>query len=385
MLIAILLTVLVTLSAYAVNTVFMEITRTELRMACDAAAKAGIIRLGSSQSQATARTLAKSIAQLNPVAGRQLALSDGQIEFGNAVRNVSGTYVFTANATPLNSCRVTGSLNASMIFGGFLPMTSFTPTQQSVVMRVNHDIVLVLDRSASMAFDTSNSEFNYPADRSFGTNFQNYFSTPSPTGSRWKYLADAVAVFNNTLKTRQLDAQVALVTYSENYTFGDYSCTQASLDVPFTKTYTLIDSEMTEWNNKELLGNTNMEAGLTLGRNTLVGTGSRITAQRTIIFLTDGVPTSGNTNIQNIVSGYRTNDKIVTHVITFGGQAATGANQTRMQQTAANGNGKYYHAPIVPHYPMCSEKLPKVYLRSLSINYVTPLYKSTNSPGCHDR
>jgi Mg-chelatase subunit ChlD len=364
-LVAILMTVLVTLSVFAINLVYMEITRTELRIACDAAAKAAIVRLGSSQSQSNARSYAQTVAQLNPVAGSQLTLSSGQIEFGYASRNAGGTYTFIANQTPLNSARVTGSRNVGMIFGGFLSTTSFTPQQQSIVMRVNHDIALVLDRSGSMAFDTTNSEFGYPADRNFGTNFQNYFTSPSLTNSRWKYLSDAVTAFNTVLTTRQLDAQVALTTFAEDYTFGSFSSVEASTDVPLTKTYSQISSKMTEWNTKVLVGDTNIEAGLAQGRAALIGANSRLTAQRTIILLTDGVPTSGTTNLATIAANYRA-EGIVTHVITFGGQAASGANQTRMQNTAASGYGQYYHAPdsatLTSVFRQIAEGLPAVYI-----------------------
>lgn len=364
-LVAILMTVLVTLSVFAINLVYMEITRTELRIACDAAAKAAIVRLGSTQSQSTARTFAKTIAQKNPVGGGQLSLTNAQIEFGYATRSGSGAYTFTKNQTPLNSARVTGSRNVGMIFGGFLTTTSFTPTQQSIVMRVNHDIALVLDRSGSMAFDSSSSEFAYPPDRNFGTNFQNYFATPSLTASRWKSLSDAVSEFTNVLTTRQLDAQVALTTFSEDYTFGSFSSVEASTDVPLTKTYAQINTKMADWNTKVLVGDTNIEAGLAQGRSALIGTGSRLTAQRTIILLTDGVPTSGSTNLATITAGYRSQG-IVTHVITFGGQAASGTNQTRMQSTATSGYGQYYHAPnsatLNSVFRQIAEGLPAVYI-----------------------
>jgi len=294
-----------------------------------------------------------------------LSLADAQIEFGNASRTGSGAYTFTANQTPLNSARVTGSRSVGMIFGGFLTTTSFTPQQQSIVMRVNHDIALVLDRSGSMAFDTTNAEFAYPVDRSFGTNFQNYFATPSLTASRWKALSDAVTAFNTVLTTRQLDAQVALTTFAEDYTFGSFSSVEASTDVALTKTYSQISTKMTEWNNTVLVGDTNIEAGLAQGRAALIGTNSRVTAQRTIILLTDGVPTSGSTNLSTIAANYRTQG-IVTHVITFGGQAASGANQTRMQNTATSGYGQYYHAPnsttLNSVFRQIAEGLPAVYI-----------------------
>ena len=54
-LVAFLMIVLAGLAAFSINVVFMETTRTELRAACDAASKAAVVNLGSSQSESTAR------------------------------------------------------------------------------------------------------------------------------------------------------------------------------------------------------------------------------------------------------------------------------------------------------------------------------------------
>ncbi len=75
--VAILMSVLVTLSVFAINLVYMEITRTELRshvMLLPKPQSSG----GSTQSQSSARSFAKTIAQKNPVGGGQLSLSDAQ-------------------------------------------------------------------------------------------------------------------------------------------------------------------------------------------------------------------------------------------------------------------------------------------------------------------
>jgi Mg-chelatase subunit ChlD len=174
-----------------------------------------------------------------------------------------------------------------------------------------------------------------------------------------------VTAFTNVLTTRQLDAQVALTTFAEDYSFGTFTSDESSTDVPLTKTYSQITAKMTEWNTKVLVGDTNIEAGLAEGRSALTGTGTRVTAQRTIILLTDGVPTSGSTNLATIAANYRA-EGIVTHVITFGGQAASGTNQTRMQNTAASGYGQYYHAPdsatLTSVFRQIAEGLPAVYV-----------------------
>ncbi len=363
-LVAFLMIVLAGLAAFSINVVFMETTRTELRAACDAASKAAVVNLGSTQSETSARSFAQNIAARNSVAGQPLALTSSQVIFGNAARDTSGKFIFTPGALPLNSARVNADVQVNMLIRGLLTTSGFRPTMTSTAARVDHDICLVLDRSASMAFDLSDKEFQYPSDRTSGTTFQNYFLPPSPTGSRWKSLSDAVGVFVTTLQTRQLDAQVSVVTYSEAFSFGEYTCTQASKDVSLTKNYTLVTNCMTNWGKEELLGDTNIEAGLTLGRSTLTGTGSRKTAQRTLILLTDGVPTAGNTDLGAQALAARTTDRIITHTIAFGGQASVTANKNRLQAAADNGNGKFYLAPssseLTTTFRAIAEGLPAV-------------------------
>jgi Ca-activated chloride channel homolog len=223
-----------------------------------------------------------------------------------------------------------------------------------VATRISHDIVLVLDRSGSMAFDLSASEFVYPPDRSvLGSPLQCYFMPPSPTASRWKALCDAVNAFTTTLTARNLDVHVALVTYADTWSFGNYSVTQATLDVPLpsdpqmtlASNCSQITNAMNAWGQKAIMGNTNIEAGLTIAKNEVTGSHSRTVADRTIILLTDGVATSGSLDIAGIALANRQNSQIMTHVITFGGQAAVGSVQTTMQNAAQNGNGNFYNAP----------------------------------------
>ena len=151
----------------------------------------------------------------------------------------------------MNSSRVTGTVTPSLFMTSFLPVNSFSTTQVSLTTRVSHDIVLVLDRSASMAFDLSANEFSYPADVSAGKNpLQIYFTPPSATASRWKALTDAVNSFVTVLQARNLDVHVGLVTYSETYSFGTYACTEASLDVQPTSNLSSITTAMNTWGQR---------------------------------------------------------------------------------------------------------------------------------------
>lgn len=361
---------LLILAAFAVNVAYMQLVRQQLRITCDSAAKAALVNYGATNSQTSATAFAQTVSNNNRVAGQQLNLSTSNILFGNAKQGSGGVYSFTAGGSPTNAVQVTAKVSPPLFLQTFLPLSLgvFSPSETSLSTRVSHDICLVLDRSASMAFDLSSNEFSYPSDVSAGKNpLQVYFSPPSSTASRWQALTVAVNSFVSTLQTRNLDVDVALVTYAETYTFGSYASTEASLDVQLTPNYSLISTGMAAWGQQPLLGDTNIQAGLTLAQAELTGPRARAVADRTIILLTDGVATSGNTNIASLTLANRTNSQIVTHVITFGGQASSGAAQTQMMQAAANGNGMYFSAPSAAQlqqaFQTIADSLPAVLIK----------------------
>ncbi len=72
-------------------------------------------------------------------------------------------YAFTSGGTPTNSVQLTGTVNPPLFITTFLPISKFTTTQVSVATRVCYDICLVLDRSASMAFDLEPKRVHHPA------------------------------------------------------------------------------------------------------------------------------------------------------------------------------------------------------------------------------
>ena len=180
-LIAIILPILLLVSAVAINVAYMEMTREELRVTCDSAAKAALIHLGKTQSQSAARTFGRTVSNQNLVNGQPLNIPDSMIEFGNASKT-GGVYVFSPGVTPLNASRVTGTVNRPFLIDALLPIHSFSTTKSSLTIRASHDIVLVLDRSGSMAFDMSSNEFNYPSDRKAGTVVQKLFHAAQSHG-----------------------------------------------------------------------------------------------------------------------------------------------------------------------------------------------------------
>jgi len=365
-LVAVLLPILAVMVGFAVNVAYMEMVRTQLRISCDSAAKAGLISMGATQNTTTAQNFARTVSANNLVGGQALQLSNSNIEFGNATKNVSGTYVFTSGGTPTNASRVTGTTTVPYLFGAFMPNGHFTVTQVSLTARVAYDIALVLDRSASMSFDLSGNEFVYPADRALFSPLQAYFTPPSSTGSRWNALTNAVNTFVTVLQSRNIDAHVCLVTFAENYTFGNYTATEASLDVDLTANYNQIVTGMNVWGQTPLLGDTNMQAGLALAQTELTGPRSRLTANRVQILLSDGVATTGNTNIASLTQAARVNSGIITYTIAFGGEAASGTPQATMAGAAASGHGVFYNAPTAAQlqtaFQQIADSLPAVFI-----------------------
>jgi Flp pilus assembly protein TadG len=367
-LVALAIPMLLILTAFAINVAYMQMVREQLRVTCDASAKAALVKYGATQSSSTAISFAQTVANMNLVGGSPLPLSAGNVIFGNATQGGSGVYAFTANGSPTNSVQVTGTVNPPLFITTFLPISKFTTTQVSVATRVAYDICLVLDRSASMAFDLSANEFTYPADVSAGQNpLQCYFTAPSQTASRWYQLTLAVNSFVSTLQARNIDVHVALVTYAETYSFGTYSATEATLDVPLTSNYNSVVTAMNVYSQSPLLGDTNMSAGLALAQGALTGNLARTTANRLIILITDGIPTQGNLNISTITSGYCSTNQIMTDTITFGAEASSGSAQTTMQNAALNANGMYFNAPTAAQlqtaFQTIADSLPAVLIK----------------------
>lgn len=337
-LVAISLVTLVALAGYAINTAYIELTRSELRLANDAAAKAAIITLGRSQSLATARQIAKTVAASHVVAGRTYTLTDSDIQFGSSIKLNSGSYNFTENGSPTNAVRVLAgrnNTNNSMFFGA----GSFSLSEDTVATRVDHDLCFVIDRSGSMAWDLTNVKFSYPGDQKEKSRLQNYFTVPHATLSRWASVKSAINTFNSVTALNGLEIKVGLVTYSSDYEFGKYKSVRSTVNRDLTYTTSQIPADMDTIAQKPLIGDTNIEAGLQAAMNLMsTSSASRITATKTIVLLSDGVKTQGGDPVAVATAAKAANMKV--HTIAFSSQA----DVTLMQQIAAAGGGTAYLA-----------------------------------------
>ena len=91
---AIVLPVLIILCLIAMNLSYMQLTESELKIATDAAARAGSRAWSTSQDIDHARGFARQAAQMNTVSGRPLLLdssdNEAEIVFGFSSRDVAG-------------------------------------------------------------------------------------------------------------------------------------------------------------------------------------------------------------------------------------------------------------------------------------------------------
>lgn len=301
-LVALLLPIVVIMLGFAVDLAFMQSTRAELRLATDAAARAGAITLAETESPSLAKTAAAEMARKNMVASEPLLLRQSDIVIGRSDRDGSGKWVFDPNGSPVNSVQVLGDRRSSsrsgsvgLFFGRLYGDGSFQPVVTSTSTFMNVDICLVLDRSGSMA------------------------------GQKLLDLQTAVATFITELNATSADEQLALASYS----------TTATLDTTLSTSYGPVLSKVQGFS---ATGRTAIGLALEAGISGVMGTNRRTLSQPIIVLMTDG---NHNTDVEPIVPARQAADRGITvHTITFGSDA----DIARMQNVAAETGGKHYHA-----------------------------------------
>ena len=377
-LMALLLPVLVIISAFAINIAFLQLTRTELMVATDAAARAGGRAISNFQNIDDAIIAAQNTASLNTVNGIPLQLNGQEaasdIEFGDAEPSQnSGRFAFEkvaraeiySGAQKAAAIRINGRMTSNSLSG---PVISYFPTfgtmldqynmnQQAVAMQVDRDIAMILDRSGSMdehpGWDWPNGfePFTFePVFAAFqagllsfdgiffyynsGQNSEtlqdwiwtNFLGLGEEPKRPWEELVEAVDVFLDILEDTDQDEKVSVASYASS----------ASLDIRLQHDYAVVSSTIAALNPS---GFTAIGEGMNAGIPSLLDSFARPFAAKTLLVMTDGVhnrgvsPTSAATNI---VTQY----DVTIHTITFG----EFADQGLMGQVADIGGGEHFHA-----------------------------------------
>lgn len=231
MLITVMMFVFIVTAAITVDYAYMQLVRTELRAATDAAAKAGAEALSRTQDTCTAKDEAVRYAAANKVGGRALRLSGDDIVVGRVKMSEAGKWQFRENEEPYNAVKVnskTGDGNSGipLYFSRvFREQNAFKPSYQATAGQQEVEVCLCIDRSGSMNFDMSGDDWVFPPNNprlssftAWGEDWQNMLSPPHPTDSRWAALRRAIDVF--LLESSSINAQprTSVVTWGSTYT-----------------------------------------------------------------------------------------------------------------------------------------------------------------------
>ncbi len=364
---ALLIPIVMLVCGVVVNIAYMQLNKTELRVATDAAARAAGRAFSEYQDADVAIDYAVTTAGMNNVGSKPLQIrpqdSYHEIEFGTSRRegNGYGRYSFTPVTTQsvrngtqrATAIRIHGKRDASslggtinMLFSGFGPFDEFSPVAQATSTQLDRDIALVLDRSGSMAekvidygeyYDSSTGwtdeamRIEYQEWRSDYDNwrYQRGQNNSTPRHCRWKTLELAVGAFLDVLDNTVQNEMVSVTSFSSG-------STPATLDQPLTTDYDLIRDELS---SRRIWGGTAIGEGMNTARPSIFGSDGRPYAAKTIVVLTDGNHNSG-THPVDVATTLVNNHNVIIHTITF----SQYANQATMSEVARIGGGQHYHA-----------------------------------------
>ncbi|MEZ6132031.1 MAG: VWA domain-containing protein [Planctomycetaceae bacterium] len=309
--------VFIVAAALTVDVAYMQLIRTELRVATDSAAQAAAEALARTEDQAVALTTAKAYAARNTVAGSPLVLDDADVLFGRVALGAGGKWVFTQGLTPPNSVRVLGRIADDaatqaipLFFAPALGHDDFSTEHAATASEQNVEVCLCLDRSGSMLFDMSGVEYIYTMPNpnlseldEWGETWQYHLSPPHPTGSRWSVLAGAIDVFLQEAGSYVRPPRVGLVTWSSDYVvpspideqfFTTFNAVDVDVPLPAKAGFTWsansggITGSVAVRGSLPMMGATNMAAGLNAAVAQLTGANATSLSSKVIILLSDG-------------------------------------------------------------------------------------------------
>lgn len=343
-----LLTAVIAVGAMAVDFALVESARTDLRVSCDLASRAAMVDYITNESLSSARTAAKQVAEDNGVILSDFKLRNSDIIPGNSAPGPNNKYVFTPNQTPYNSFKVDGALTPTsragslpLMFSGVHSRSSVDLEETATATETHLDIVLVLDRSGSMAFDLSGIDWQYPDGQSWVINYY----TPPMAGSRWESLESAIGVFLDEMDKKSKKEHVALVTYSSTVTYYSshynqyFSSVEVSTDEAFNTDYDVIMDAVTDIGSEAVIGGTAISSGIDEAISIMNASPRVGFSEKIIILFTDG---QWNTGYDPVIAAQTAQQNgIQIHTVSFGSNAGSSV----MSQVAATTGGLHFDAP----------------------------------------
>lgn len=325
--------------AFSVDVAYMQLTKTKLRSAADAAARAAGEGLSRAQDEGYARQAAKDIAAANLVAGQPLLLDDSDVIFGKSSQQANGAWTFTPNGQPVNAVRVNGrrtreapSGSVPIFFGRIFNVFDFQPVQAATVVRLDRDICLVVDRSSSMKL------FLTDTSATMSTGDSRFCQPPNMANSRWGALSIGIDRFINALDITPQSEHVALVSFASNYTSCSYTNNASTINCPLSANSSAVTSAMSTLSGTKFNGMTDIGAGITKGIQVLTSASARPYAAKTMVLMSDGAYTAGQ--VPHVVAAQAAAQNIIIHTITYGE-----ADPAEMKAISDATGGNNYIAP----------------------------------------
>lgn len=347
-----------------VNTAYLEMARTDLQTATDLSVKAAANELGATQNTTKMEAAANQVMARHKIAnGRSMTIA--RIERGSLGRDSSNDR-YSLRTTggsiqdPQSALRLVANYPSpfgnSMVPFPIPGSENLKVSREAMAGRTDIDLVLCLDRSASMAWGLSNVPFLYPN----GTKgLDNYFRKPDSESSRWAAVRKSIATLDSIISRdrRPGEVHLGLVTFSSDYQFGLYRSQAATIDVSLTKSRSSVLAKLGEISDRPIIGNTNISAGLELVdscRNQ--GSPRSLTGYKILVLMSDGIQTEGGPPA-TVAEGLRRIGWTI-HTISYSDQA----DKVLMSRIAEIGGGKHYHAPdsvsLTAAFSAIAESLP---------------------------
>lgn len=334
-LVGLMIIITLVVGSIAVEVARVQLVNTQLRKVTDAASHAGSEALARTQDEGAAIAAAHAIAEMNSVLGDIHQLEDSDIRLGRSEYQSDGTWGFDATGYPPNAVQVFAEIRPDGLpttLGRVAGIDAIPVEQLATAAHFTRDIVFVLDRSGSMAFDMSGVDWSYPPGG-------DYCNDPQP-GSRWEAVDTATRVFLTELENTPQVEQVGIVTYATGGDWCGYWSPEVRTDHHLSVQYDGIRSSLDWIINHAIPGGTAIGSGIDRGRVVLTDPDdSRRFADKMIILLTDGLENAGRSSLD--AADDCAAEDIVIHTITF----SDGADIPRMQEVASRTGGKHFHAP----------------------------------------
>lgn len=344
------LVILLAMAMFSVDTAYIQLTRTQLRAATDAAAKAGVEKMGHAQDVDAGIQAAIDTAALNTVAGRPLRLEKSDIEVGRSDRQADGSWGFVPGGKPYSALRVSSTMSdkndngaVNLFFAGIFGTAKYAPERIATAAHLDQEICLVLDRSHSMCFDLTGVDWSYPP----GTPAvpDSVKVAPHPSKSRWAALVEAVTAYVDISENSAPKPRVAMVTWASDINAGSLETLLTGLtspavafEEPLSTNLAPIRGVLTRRSGAPMLGGTNMAGGIDAGVQVLTAKDVRPMAVKTMILMTDGMWNRGRSPIDAAKDAKAAG--IIIHVVSLLPQA----DVPDLDQIASITGGRRYRA-----------------------------------------